>query len=660
MNTENFTITNKKTFKIIASVLVALLFLIQVFPPLWTNDVTSLRHFFLALFDIMAVVFLLFSFKKGGQKLNAINVVSILLLLWMYISSFWAINRSESIVVANRWLLVFSASFLFGTMLLKERKLMKVVVISAMVVALVNVLTCIISYYHLDCASYPKRIPSINGGYGNKNIFAACLLMKLPFLYYALFRYKKVFKIISAILIFAVCFCLPILSARSTYLGIILQIVLLVAFVVVLFFKDKNKKYILKSLLIIACVVLGFVSGGKFVTYNYNHGEHKQKNEFDVSQRIKETGTGKSSKVRKIIWKNTLEIIKEKPLCGWGVGNHKIAIMKVETKQKGNFIVSDHAHNDFIEMTSELGIVGLLLYLGLYLTIFYYGVLIIFSPGIKNPFKVLAFCSLLLLAVYFNDALFNFPNERAVMQIYLAISIALMSFACRGLNKEEGTTNKKFIIVLLVLLIPATVVEGMHFKSSKMQLDRIVCYNSKNKAQIPAKYWLDNFPKLPNIDESTKPIALSVANMFAMEKNYRQAIDILLPDNSNPYLAMKELTLASWYSKINKPDSAVYFADKCLAMKPKLYNAAVVKLNIAKKAHERDLAKKILTDFIANNDSLNYRPWCDLMNLYIEEENYSYAMEIWEKAHATVPKSKKIFDMKEKIETVEEENKENK
>ncbi|MBQ9254261.1 MAG: O-antigen ligase family protein [Bacteroidales bacterium] len=636
--------------------LIIFLFILQVFPPLWCNDVTSLRHFFLSIFDIIGIGFIVYSvFKNDSKIINPLNFTTMklfgILILWMLLSIIWSLNGVESLAVANRWFLVFVCAFVFINLLCNNPKLFHIIVYCAMLIAVVNVLTCIISYYYLDCATYPKKIPAINGGYGNKNIFAVCLMFKLPFLYYALFRYKKWLKIIASVLIVAICFCLPIISTRSAFVCLALNIIIMIIYSFVYFFRFKTKSYLIKTSLIVVLLLGGFVLGSFFVTYNYKHSEHKQKNEFDVTQRIKETGTGRSSKVRLIIWRNTSQIIKEKPLFGWGAGNHKLAIMKVETPQKANFIVSDHAHNDFLEMFSELGLVGLLLYLSVYLSVFIAAIRIIFSRKTKEPYRLIALLSLMLVITYMNDAMFNFPNERATPQIYLALSLSLIVFAKSKMMKQRQHSTKftKPIFVFICLLtISATYVEAMHFYSSKLQLERIVCYNNKNKNQVPPEYWEKHFPCLPNVDESTRPIAINIANMYALQKYYRKAIDIIINDNSNPYIAMKEFSLASWYSKMGKKDSALFFADSCLRMKPKFYNAAVIKINIYNKEGNNAKSKEIIEDFL-KVDSLNYRPWCDLMNIYIAEKNYEKAFDIWTKAHATVPRSKKIFNKKEKI-----------
>jgi len=624
--------------KILNSIWVGLflvfLFVIQIFPPVLTNDVTSLRHFFISIFVFIGGGFTLISLLKTKVKIEnpcifpAIKIWGLLIVV-MFLSIFWAINRIEGLVVVNRWLLILMTAFLLTIFLTDTTNRIHILVYSAIAIAIINIITCVSSYYYLNCADYPNKIPMINGGYGNKNIFAVCLMFKLPFLYYAFFRYKKGLKILSLILISSICFCLPIISTRSAYLCLILNMLILVAYSLFYLFEFGKKNYIVKSLVIIFCLVAGFISGGYFVTYNYSHGSLKQKNNFDVSQRIKETGTGESSKARIGIWKNTISIIKEKPLTGYGVGNHKIAIMKVETAQRNNFTVSDHAHNDFLEMFSELGIFGLLLYLFVYLSMLIVGVKLIFSKSTKEPHRLLVLISLMILCTYLNDAMFNFPNERATPQIYFAISVSILGAVYLKYKKNTVKSKKTrrvqnllspyTVIAFVVISLPVTIIESVHAYSSKIQYDRIICYNAKNKGHIPPSYWQKAFPKIPNIDESTRPIAISIANMYAQQGDYRTAIDIVLHDNSNPYLASKENVLAKWYYETDNMDSCLYFADKCLSMKPKHFPTLKIKLNIYKKHNREDKAMQILNEYIEKH-YLNHRAWCEKINTYIAQK----------------------------------------
>lgn len=652
------TMINKYIFnKIFVGAAFVLLFFIQVFPPMWANDVTSLRHFFISILISVGGTFAFITLIR--KKQHCINPFSfpvmkvwLGLIAWMLLSFLWALNRVESLVVANRWILIIMLAFLLIVFLTDRANTLHFIIYSAMAVALVNVIVCISSYFYLNCADYPHKIPMINGGYGNKNIFAVCMMFKLPFLYYALFRYKRVFKVISSILIVAICFCLPIISTRSAFICLGLNILILFTYSIFYMLRFKKKHYLLKSVLIFVLLIGGFVLGSYFVTYRYAHGNQKQKNEFAVSQRIKETGTGKSSKVRLQNWKNTITIAREKPLHGWGVGNHKIVIMKVETPQKNNFVVSDHAHNDFLEMYSELGFLGMLIYLSLYITMFIVGIRIIFYKKTKEPYRLISLVSLMLLLTYMNDAMFNFPNERATCQIYLALSVGMMGmcyFKYKEIKQQSNKYLKKtkglnFISLGLFMIIslPVLAVETTHFYSSSLQYQRIICYNTKNKKRIAPEYWELTFPSIPNIDESTRPIAVSLGNMYAQMGDYRSAINVVKHDNSNPYLAIKEYSLAIWYSNLGMKDSALFFADSCLRMKPRSFAAVRIKLNLYRRDKEEVKAMQVLDEYIKEHP-LNYLPWVEKINTFINQEDYLQAQKTIEQAKEYLPKERAIL-----------------
>ena len=74
------------------------------------------------------------------------------------------------------------------------------------------------------------------------------------------------------------------------------------------------------------------------------------------------------------------------------------------------YIVPYHAHSDFIQLGAELGIIGFLLYLGIFLIAGYFGFIIVFKSDLNNDRKRFVFLLLISLAVYFIDAVLNFSN----------------------------------------------------------------------------------------------------------------------------------------------------------------------------------------------------------------------------------------------------------
>ena len=136
----------------------------------------------------------------------------------------------------------------------------------------------------------------MNGFYGNKNIFAVALLFKLPFLYYAFLRYKGFVKWYSLGLIFLIPFCLMMLSTRSCFIGLAMQVVVLLVYGVFSMWKySKPKRAFLPFVIVIASIVAGFLAGNKFIEYNYDKYASKSvQNNYTIEARVKTIAEGNS------------------------------------------------------------------------------------------------------------------------------------------------------------------------------------------------------------------------------------------------------------------------------------------------------------------------------------------------------------------------------
>ena len=60
-----------------------------------------------------------------------------------------------------------------------------------------------------------------------------------------------------------------------------------------------------------------------------------------------------------------LESFKEKPILGKGIGSWEYESIKYEKPEMQSYVVPYHAHNDFLELLAETGILGFVLYFGI-------------------------------------------------------------------------------------------------------------------------------------------------------------------------------------------------------------------------------------------------------------------------------------------------------
>ncbi|MCK9164150.1 MAG: O-antigen ligase family protein [Bacteroidales bacterium] len=643
-------------------VLIAIYVLSQILPPLWVLDSTSMKFFVFSVLNVVSIVFLLVYSIRDKQFVsvsifrNKISFAWLLLIGMMFLSFFQSMNVAESVVTVNRWIVIYLLFIYFSFFFSKKPSLFNAIIKLTIFISIINILWCIIAYYYLGAHINPRMNLYINGFYGNKNIFAAAILFKLPFLYYAFIFRKNWERWISIFLIFGLTFCLVILSARTSFLGLVFQLSLLLGYsiFVVLRFK-RSKNLILTIGFLIGSALLGFFAGDSFIKYNFNHYCAKtsiaksfgsKDSPYSVSNRFKSIEEG-NSKGRLIIWKNTVSIIKDKPWLGYGVGNHKLAIMRVEASQKPNFVVSDHAHNDFLEMWSELGVFGLISYLLLFFSALVLFLKTLFKRGVSENTRFISFAGFLCIITYMNDALFNFPLERADCQLYLALGMSLILVAYIKTKREiNPLPTKKFIIIIIgFITIGLTTVETMHYVSSVLQKTKILQTNGYKRIKITADQWNVLFPVVPTVDENVNPIAMTKAMRFDAEKKWRQAVDVIINDKSNPYLGLREYRLSNYYFKLNMLDSTEYWARECMAMKPLCYDPVRMLYRKYNKLKEYEIADTIISNFILKY-KFTTNAWTDLATIKTSLNREDEAIKVLDSALYYLPWDSKINKMR--------------
>ena len=119
-----------------------------------------------------------------------------------------------------------------------------------------------------------------------------------------------------------------------------------------------------------------------------------------------------------------------KLFLGIGIGNWKIKSMKYDAKYSTGYRVPFHAHNDFLQVAAESGILASIFFVLFLLYPFY----IFIKYKIYYSIDLKYFSILLMMLVYIIDTLINFPIARPISHIFLIfVSITLIFLA----NKYE-------------------------------------------------------------------------------------------------------------------------------------------------------------------------------------------------------------------------------
>ena len=120
-------------------------------------------------------------------------------------------------------------------------------------------------------------------------------------------------------------------------------------------------------------------------------------------------------------YKHCLTQFYETPFTGVGIGNWKLYSIDYDKKDINGFIVPYHAHNDFLQILAELGIVGLIFYLSF---LFYSTKSLLKGKLIENNLNIFLIGSVL---IYLLDSSLNFPISRPISQLFLIALLTIIS-----------------------------------------------------------------------------------------------------------------------------------------------------------------------------------------------------------------------------------------
>lgn len=287
-----------------------------------------------------------------------------------------AYNKSESLYfILTTWMYFI---FLFCAATIADKK----IIIKALV--FMGLFLACKGLYDILQADWGKLRHTFGLGFANgRNQWASSLLLLMPFSMYAYFKNKSKIAALTAILLLINIICL---QTRAVYVG------LFAALLVTLW--QFNRKTVLVLLMVTIVCALSF-------------------------SRLRHT-TGLHYRLQ--TWERTVKTFCNDPMLGVGAGNWKIAATQYGNKYdvggKTRQMYLQRAHNDFLEVFTEIGFLGG----GLYLAIF--GLALYYSSQGRD--KTLGWTMRFGIISYMAVAFFSFPKERALHTIILLTMIGLL------------------------------------------------------------------------------------------------------------------------------------------------------------------------------------------------------------------------------------------
>ena len=555
---------NKKTA--LESFIIILYLLVGFVPYFKAVDKVAPQFVYLAALNIIASFYILFSSKKISFNYASYPILSFFVLsIWSFCSLLYAINKAEVLIETSRVVIYLFTMVTIYLLVDKNRALIKYMPYVISLILIIEMTLVYERFYVLYEAKKFSRTMGLRAFAGNINITAFNFLLKFPFLLLSLAR-TKISSVLTFLVLTAFVFCLLLLGSRGATitLGLIIIVITISSFLV------KEKHFIQKRQLPV--LVLSIIAGGLINYFTFQNTES-----LNVISRTSSLNN-ESTQQRIRFYKAAISSILESPFTGVGIGNWKIHATEYDKPFMQEYTVPYHVHNDFLEITAELGVFGFILFFG----IFFYVAYLIFN-SIKSKeylhnelFYIISACCISIL-VYLADSFLNFPFTRPLMQVqnifYVVVILVCIGNYKLGVNSFSLRFSQRNLLQkgLLFLIITS----GLSFSS----YTSLKLYNSFVDQQFltaaangtftdySREYVESIDSKLPSITATTLPIETLKASLIM------NVIDVELTDDTlqyminqgrkqNPFFPFNELTNSILHIKQLRPDSGYVYAKK--------------------------------------------------------------------------------------------------
>lgn len=303
----------------------------------------------------------------------------------------------------------------------------------------------IFQYNGIDFSFWMRNIgrQQVFGLFGNVNYFAEYLIIPLPIAVSLFFASQnKLKKILLLIGIIAMSASLIATFTRGSYLCFGVSLI----FMFFLFLISQGKNFVKKNrkIFIIILAVVVIITFLFIIPTPLNKSGtaiEKIKSRISISQITQSF----SIKRRIAIWKFTVPMIKDHPLLGSGIGTYKYNTLKYQAEffiQGENRSLyphgfADKAHNEYLQLWAEMGIVGLGIFIWLIISYFSCGLKIL--KKIKDEYKQGIVIGLMgAVVAVLVDSMFGFPLHLPATIVLFWLALALtVTVSKNKANVEE-------------------------------------------------------------------------------------------------------------------------------------------------------------------------------------------------------------------------------
>lgn len=486
-------------------------------------------------------------FKKSVQK-TALYLPMLLILLLGAFSLIGSMNPHQGFEQWIHWASLFLFFFVCLNLvgdISSMRFLMKIGVFTGALVCFISILCY---FFHVDLPFFLKKREFWWGStFDNPKLIAEYLAP----LFFCVGGFcftktdsrqiweKRIYALISALFLFGILF---VFKSRAAALG------LMVPFLFLVFVFSPRKR------------IVAALCGGAILLLSL--------------PLLKQTFDSKytNNLQRLVIWKNAALIGKDHWLRGAGLGQFDLVYPTYATP-KDRFSIPEtqawndyihHAHNEYLQIFSEMGLLGLGLFAFLLFLLFrqIYSYLKSESDGTR---RVLCYSLMLSLLSHFTIALFVYNFQTAPSAFF---AMAAMAFLIKLTGSTEQKEMRNFTRLLSLALIPFLLLFAPKFliQNALMKYHLHVGESLLERSPPKAK---EAFEKALRWDPHEWRSYFFLGEISAGHKSYEQAISYLKESlRFNPYHVMTLFNLALYYERSGKYEDAIKTYGRVLSFAP--------------------------------------------------------------------------------------------
>lgn len=384
---------------------------------------------------------------------SPLNLPIIAFLFVLLISLFQTNNYYTSLVDIARWVSFILAYFILISFF-KERKWINALIIVVLFSALISATYAIFQFYGIDFSFWAERQGRIRlfSTFGNPNYLSGYLAIVLP-LAFALFcmekkKSRQIFLGIVIAILYTGVFITNIGGWIAFFMGTLFMVIVL---------SIHQKKFLRENRfrLLVLIVIISIIS------VIYSSPNPSNPTGRSVAREAVSYTNPKNSTIQQrfLILLSSIQMIKEHPLLGSGIGTFgihypasqgKVLSLKENKKYIPLANKSINAHNDYLHLWAETGIVGLACFL--WIVFLFYKKSFKYLKEVKKEDKFLLIGLMGMGAALLVDALVSFPfhiiQNGMLFPFMLALSILIGGKREETDEKEVNLKKKKFPLLL--------------------------------------------------------------------------------------------------------------------------------------------------------------------------------------------------------------------